>query len=516
MNTSMALIPSAQFAVPSPTADWSRKLSGDGGDGSDSLSSPRFELPETTTDSNSIVSPDSRALNPRSDRTDAEDVQRTTTQGTKDIEGDSRTKPRRAADQKSAKSDADQANSSVNPWVQGQPATDTADAGADSASGGTAGDSEASKAAVKGAADGTADSQAATGTDASAAASPLARIMNLWSQTRSSAQAPVIPTPGAPTASADGAPSGAITVTVTSASQAAATVAPQSTNAVAPQSASAQSVATLLQMLGGVADDVAAAATQVLPPATAASESGSDRATAVSATAVRVDGLVSFLLSAMPGGGKSGDNRKEDSGFKDLLAMLPSANTPTNAVPDVKVDALLAGIQGLAVSPHTGGGTSGAAADSTSAVNQPPLTLNSPGWEDSLSDRVHMLLHTTADGEVNEARIQLHPREMGSIQIHVRMGSEGADVRFAATNPDVRHALEASLPRLRELLSAGGTSLSQAQVGSQLSQNSQQTHAQARSASAAPMAGANTVSDDETAGARRIRIASVSLIDDYA
>jgi flagellar hook-length control protein FliK len=194
--------------------------------------------------------------------------------------------------------------------------------------------------------------------------------------------------------------------------------------------------------------------------------------------------------------------------------MMQTSTAQPGATPDAGLNALFAAVQSAAAAAPVAHTDSVAAG--TGVPNSPPLALNSPGWETSLSDRVHLLLHTTAEGDINEARIQLHPREMGSIQIRVRMGSDGADVRFAATHPDVRHALESSLPRLRELLASGGLSLGQAQVGSQLSQGFQQARApQPQSTTPATPAMANT-SEDEGAETRRVRIASVSLVDDYA
>ena len=154
-----------------------------------------------------------------------------------------------------------------------------------------------------------------------------------------------------------------------------------------------------------------------------------------------------------------------------------------------------------------------AAATLATAVNSSALAFQ-PGWQDALGSRVDWLL---GQG-LQEAKIELHPRELGSIHIHVIVGADGADVRFAATHPDVRHALEASLPKLRELLASDGVALAQAHVGSQFQQASQarsfaRPFPMRRSGDGQDGAGQTTATEQTT---KRMRVASVSLIDDYA
>ena len=58
-------------------------------------------------------------------------------------------------------------------------------------------------------------------------------------------------------------------------------------------------------------------------------------------------------------------------------------------------------------------------------------------------------------GGLQEARINLHPAELGSLQIRVQIDSNGnAKVLFDVETPQARQAIESSLPQLRELLSS--------------------------------------------------------------
>lgn len=73
--------------------------------------------------------------------------------------------------------------------------------------------------------------------------------------------------------------------------------------------------------------------------------------------------------------------------------------------------------------------------------------------------------------------MQLHPRELGSVDIRIRIEGQGASVWFGADHPGARAALEASLPQLRERLASEGLQLSQAEVGSQTQQQPGQQQA---------------------------------------
>jgi flagellar hook-length control protein FliK len=144
-----------------------------------------------------------------------------------------------------------------------------------------------------------------------------------------------------------------------------------------------------------------------------------------------------------------------------------------------------------------------------------PLDATQDNWPDMLGSRIEWLLHHG----LQEAHIELHPREMGSINVHVRLGADGADVRFAATNPNIRDALESSLPRLRELLASGGLALAQAQVGSQMQQQESagrftQQNPTPRSSANAPAATADAAKEESAAP--RVRVTQVSIVDAYA
>lgn len=92
-------------------------------------------------------------------------------------------------------------------------------------------------------------------------------------------------------------------------------------------------------------------------------------------------------------------------------------------------------------------------------------TLSLDGRDAAL--RLGERLRWLTESGVHEARMQLHPRELGSVDVRIRIEGQGASVWFGAEHPAARAALESTLPQLRQQLAAEGFSLDQAQVGGQ-------------------------------------------------
>ncbi|NJN50998.1 MAG: flagellar hook-length control protein FliK [Gammaproteobacteria bacterium] len=81
-------------------------------------------------------------------------------------------------------------------------------------------------------------------------------------------------------------------------------------------------------------------------------------------------------------------------------------------------------------------------------------------FNDQLADRVMQL---RAHG-LERASIALDPADLGRIEIRLRMDADTTHVSFVAHNAGVREAIEAQLPRLRNLLEASGLALGDVDV----------------------------------------------------
>jgi len=129
--------------------------------------------------------------------------------------------------------------------------------------------------------------------------------------------------------------------------------------------------------------------------------------------------------------------------------------------------------------------------------------VHDPRWADALA---HRLVLMARDGE-STASLKLVPVDLGPLDIQISVRDGEASVHFGAANQETRNVLEASLPRLRELLGAQGLQLTNASV-------SQQSGGQNRSEKSSGRAAIGAVADDtEVAGAKVI---STSLLDIYA
>jgi len=149
------------------------------------------------------------------------------------------------------------------------------------------------------------------------------------------------------------------------------------------------------------------------------------------------------------------------------------------------------------------------AAAATPAAPHTSLDTGHPEWPQALADQVQWQLGR----EVQEARLELHPRDLGTVQVQVRITSEGAEVRFAATHPQAREALQAALPQLRSLLQGDGVALAQSQVGAH---SSWQAPAQQQRQPQAGQGAAAVSSADEAPAAAAPRVVRIGLVDDFA
>lgn len=89
--------------------------------------------------------------------------------------------------------------------------------------------------------------------------------------------------------------------------------------------------------------------------------------------------------------------------------------------------------------------------------------LHDPQWGQDFSQRIVWM----ARSELQSAHLSLNPANLGPIEVTLNMGAEHATAIFSSPHGEVREALEAALPRLREMLAGAGISLGDAQVNSQ-------------------------------------------------
>ncbi|MFZ6672526.1 flagellar hook-length control protein FliK [Undibacterium sp. Xuan67W] len=115
---------------------------------------------------------------------------------------------------------------------------------------------------------------------------------------------------------------------------------------------------------------------------------------------------------------------------------------------------------------------------STAAAEHLSPRVGSSAWDQAVGQKVVWMV---AGGE-QTAELTLNPPDLGPLQIVLSVSNDQASATFSSAQPEVREALEAALPRLKQMMSDAGVQLSGFSVNSQASQqNNQQPESQSRS-----------------------------------
>lgn len=128
--------------------------------------------------------------------------------------------------------------------------------------------------------------------------------------------------------------------------------------------------------------------------------------------------------------------------------------------------------------------------------------VRDPRWADELGARVTTMIRARE----STASLQLTPVDLGPVEVNVTVRDSLATIHFGATQADTRALLEASLPRLREMLAAQGFELSDASVSSGFARSQQRD--------GTPGGLASAEAETSTTEARPVRL--LGLVDLYA
>lgn len=159
---------------------------------------------------------------------------------------------------------------------------------------------------------------------------------------------------------------------------------------------------------------------------------------------------VDIFAAAMGAATQAGANTELRLPITAANATAPVSVTATGDLPD-DTNNLLTGMPRLPGATVTGA--------------LPALTMSTPvgqpAWASELGQRVTWL----ANSELREAQLQLKPRSLGAVDVRIVYGpDQQLSVSFSAANPVAREALDASLPRLREMFEQQGLHLADANI----------------------------------------------------
>jgi flagellar hook-length control protein FliK len=226
------------------------------------------------------------------------------------------------------------------------------------------------------------------------------------------------------------------------------------------------------------------AATPLIPtllgkPISAAAQQALARASLNSGKAVSLRAGVPSAVNAAAGNSSqglpaalSGINNPMGSTLRmDIFAAAMNTTGQAETTAEIRLPVNSAGALPLTALPTMGALPDGAinlSADlprTSISGFSPTLALSTPvgqpAWANELGQRVTWL----ANSELREAQLQLHPRSLGAVEVRIAFGHEQqVNVSFTAANPIAREALEASLPRLREMFEQQGLNLADANI----------------------------------------------------
>lgn len=165
-------------------------------------------------------------------------------------------------------------------------------------------------------------------------------------------------------------------------------------------------------------------------------------------------GVISLNLTRQDG------NVKQEAAelFSRLVSEVRSASGVPEALP--RNDSLLS-----ALGPLTHAQPASPVVQSSTGVQN--FTLNTPfnqaGWDKALGERLQWM----AGQGIQRASIKLNPAHLGPMEVRIQVQNDQANVHFTSAHTVVREALEASLPRLREMFDNAGVQLADVDVSGQ-------------------------------------------------
>jgi flagellar hook-length control protein FliK len=139
-------------------------------------------------------------------------------------------------------------------------------------------------------------------------------------------------------------------------------------------------------------------------------------------------------------------------------ALSPDALKLDEARPDGFGNLLMAAAQ-----PAQPGALSAA---SSAAGNALAPSVGSAAWGQALGEKIVWM----AAGAQQTASLTLNPPNLGPLQVVINVNNDQATASFFAAQPEVRQALEAAMPKLREMMNESGIQLGQATVSAEQQQ----------------------------------------------
>ena len=139
-------------------------------------------------------------------------------------------------------------------------------------------------------------------------------------------------------------------------------------------------------------------------------------------------------------------------------------------------------------------------------------TVGTTAWGQALGEKLVWM----AAGTQHTASLTLNPPNLGPLQIVLNVTNDQATASFFSAQPEVRQALEAAFPRLREMMNDAGIQLGQATVSADTPRQNDTPDRQAQRI-APPFPGADPAAPDAMSAVHApVRSSGRGLVDTFA
>ena len=144
------------------------------------------------------------------------------------------------------------------------------------------------------------------------------------------------------------------------------------------------------------------------------------------------------------------------------------------------------------------------------ALNQAAQGISSPvhsqAWSQGLTEQVAWMVR----GNIQTAEIKLNPANLGPLEVKLSIEDDVARLSFVSNHAPVREALDAALPRLREMLEQQGITLADVDVSQYSEQGQQSTDEFADNAGISNQTEANSESSDNDENLTGVNLISIN------
>jgi flagellar hook-length control protein FliK len=138
------------------------------------------------------------------------------------------------------------------------------------------------------------------------------------------------------------------------------------------------------------------------------------------------------------------------------------------------------------------------------------VAVGQPNWDKAMGERIQYMISK----DIQQAEVKLTPPNLGPLEVRISLQHDQANITFLAAQAPTREALEAAIPRLREMFGEANLNLVNVDVGQRDSSGQNPPGWASGEQGHSNEALGTELSDHPQAGA--VRLGVNGLVDDYA